>query len=415
MSLLIVSFYFPPYKGVGGRRWAKHVKSLSKLGLKIYVLAGDFQGQSSPWDKDIKPYQDSIYRIPITPVKSPYYKRTLPKNFIEKLVWKSSQLYGKYKENRVNGNFGDISSDYERLFFQFAAKLIQEKNIDQLIISGGPFRYTAMIIDLKRIFPNLSIILDYRDYWEDGFHILSEKQQKYEKEIQQTVLQNADHVITVNDEMANYFKTTFKKDSVYVLPHCFDPDDILEKTEQGWTKESAIPSELKFIYGGALYNEIGDYISVFLDFLSALKKRNHPVIADIYVPYRNYQTLFDQSEIKCNVSDFIPVEEFFVEMNNHNYVILFLPNWRANAMSSKFFELIAFRKPILYFGPQGEVADFIHKHALGWHVTKKNFDETIRQFLLNLETRKIPNKGYDLSTHTFDYQTKLFVDELKIL
>lgn len=410
MSLLVVSFYFPPFTRVGGRRWAKHVKSLNKLGVETYVLAGDFQGQSSPWDKDIKAYQDNIYRIPITLTKLPYYKRTLPTNFIEKIIWKSSQLYEKFKEYNRTGNFGDVSSDYERLFFQYAAKIIKEKNINHLIISGGPFRYTAMIIDLKRIFPNLDISIDYRDYWEDDFHQLSEKQKSYEKKIQQKVLQYTDHIITVNNEMADYFKTTYKKNSVYVLPHCFDPDDILEVSKQEETNERIMPLQLKFLYGGALYNDIEDYILIFLDFLGALKKRNYPVIADIYVPYRNYQVLFEKAEINCNIYDFMPTKEFFTEMNNHDSVVLFRPNWSPNAMSSKFFELIAFRKPILYFGPQGEVADFIHKHALGWHINMENFDETINQFLLNLKTRNIPNEEYDVSIHAFDYQTNLFVD-----
>src|SRR5476651_2626409 len=96
-KLLVISYYFPPFKRVGGRRWAKHVKYLNRLGFNTFVLAGEFLNSTSPWDNDIVEYADKITRVPIT-IYYPYFKRILPKNIAQKIVWKLNMSYNRYLE-----------------------------------------------------------------------------------------------------------------------------------------------------------------------------------------------------------------------------------------------------------------------------------------------------------------------------
>ena len=72
MTVLIVSFYFPPYGGVGARRWAKFSKYLSKAGVKTHVLAANFDG-NSPWTKDIKELEERTTRIDLPKRKQKYF------------------------------------------------------------------------------------------------------------------------------------------------------------------------------------------------------------------------------------------------------------------------------------------------------------------------------------------------------
>ena len=81
-------------------------------------------------------------------------------------------------------------------------------------------------------------------------------------------------------------------------------------------------------------------------------------------------------------------------------------------MSSKFFELIAFRKPILYFGDKGSVSDFIINNKLGFHITSNNIESQLRSVLENEKSQTIPNLNYNISKHTFEYQTKELIKEL---
>ena len=150
-NFLIISFYFPPFKRVGGRRWAKHTKFLWKLGLQPCVLAADFNGETSPWDKDIELYKENIYRIPIK-IKYPYHKRVLPNNLFVKFYWKISLICWILKIKKHKGNFLDDSLGYEALFMQKAVEIIQEKDIEHIIISVGPFHYAKIIPELKKGF-----------------------------------------------------------------------------------------------------------------------------------------------------------------------------------------------------------------------------------------------------------------------
>ena len=76
-NLLIISFFFPPYNGVSGRRWAKIIKYMYKKGVHPIVLTGSLDNQEMFWVKDIESYRENIYRIKD---KRYYFKRTLPKN-----------------------------------------------------------------------------------------------------------------------------------------------------------------------------------------------------------------------------------------------------------------------------------------------------------------------------------------------
>ena len=76
---LVISFLFPPFKRVGGRRWAKHCKYFEKENINYHVLAGNFTG-TSPWDEDVKLFEDRITRVDLTEPRMPYFKKKLPSN-----------------------------------------------------------------------------------------------------------------------------------------------------------------------------------------------------------------------------------------------------------------------------------------------------------------------------------------------
>ena len=85
VNVLLISFYFPPYNRVGGRRWAKHCKYLKREGFNINVLCKNFENSTSSWDKDTFEYKKSITRIKLQEIKTPYFKKELPKTILSKI------------------------------------------------------------------------------------------------------------------------------------------------------------------------------------------------------------------------------------------------------------------------------------------------------------------------------------------
>ena len=167
-SVLIISFFFPPYPNVGGRRWAKLSKLLNRNGYDVHVLCAKFkEHKSSPWDIDVVQI-NNISRIEYV-LKDKLYKRIdLEKaNFIQKLLWHLSNkkhefsqgfkklFFGKNSDyNKHNNSPIDLSIGKEKDFLKKAIEIIQKNNIKKVVLSAGPFSYAHFLASLKNVCPN---------------------------------------------------------------------------------------------------------------------------------------------------------------------------------------------------------------------------------------------------------------------
>jgi hypothetical protein len=294
------------------------------------------------------------------------------------------------------------------LFLKQTQSIIRDRKINCIILSVGPFAYAQLLINLKEQFPNIKLIIDYRDYWEDGLKGLSDCQSQYELKLQKKVLESVDLILSPNREMTQYFSKTYQKPS-YLLPHCYDTDDMHAELRTFSAKNQ---KKIQLIYGGAFYADIEQNIDLIKQFIDALSLHIE-VQAEFYVSIKGFEKELAHTFIKR--FNFIDSERYFCKVQNADCAILILPPNRVNAMSSKFFELIAIRKPILYFGGSGAVSEFLLQHQLGYHIMEAEVSQLAISVLENLGTNLIPNKLYDISHHTFEYQTKLLIHELENL
>jgi hypothetical protein len=375
------------------------------MGIETHVLSKKFLGLSSSWDKDILKYEKNITRINIPEPRVPYFKKKLPKTILEKIRWKLS--YWKFRIMHVQPiTSNNISANTGPLFFEAAVPIILKQSINTVILSIGPYKYSEVLILLKAQFPYIKIILDDRDYWNEVFEKLNSTQLLAEKEFQKNVMNSVDLILTPYQEMKVKYETSFNK-RVYCLPHCFDTDDIQNSSS------SAKTDTIKIIYGGAFYSNIEDNIILIKEIVSQLSGRGKKVDVNFFVSVKGYEKELEHPLIKR--FDFIDSVEYFSKIQQSDYVILILPPNRVNAMSSKFFELVALRKPILYFGGSGDVSEYLIKYRLGYHITPEKLTTSVDEILNNISTQNIPDKNYDVSLHTFKYQTKLLVDTLEEL
>ena len=399
-NTLFILFYFPPFKRVGGRRWAKYLKYLNKLDIEFNVLAGNYDS-TSPWDKDIAPFQSKISRIPIT-INYPYFKKTLPTTNFQKVKWQLSKNYSNYKANSFKGNYWDDSNGYENVFLKKAIDLIGKYKIKQIVLSVGPYRISSILISLKNKFPEIKIVIDFRDYLEDGFSQLNKTQIRYEQEFQINVLKNVDKVIVVNNEMKNYFIEKLFMKKVYVLPHCYDEDDFKSLTIENRKKENDV---VRFVYGGALYSDMENHLNDFIQFLNKLYNQGISVEVNFYSAQEGYKKIVEASLVKINIHNYVPLEEYMDIVNNSDIILFFRPDWSPNAMSSKFFEMVRFKKTILYFGPQSDVSDFINENRLGLHYSKNWTADKIKCILSDIKKDVLLNKSYNIEQHSFEKST----------
>ena len=83
-KILIISFYLP-YPSRGGRKWAKFCKYLFKYNVDFRVLCKTFNDDKfSPWDNDIKDFEDKITRL-----RSDYFQPTYKKIIVDSVIKKN--------------------------------------------------------------------------------------------------------------------------------------------------------------------------------------------------------------------------------------------------------------------------------------------------------------------------------------
>lgn len=399
IKLLLISFYFPPSNLVGARRWAKHLKYAHKDGLNFDVLTRSFPFNNASWLKDIAEYNDRVVRLKFDP-RYTYYKSCLPKSISDKIRWKFSYWASRFVKPFENEILGDDSIGAEKIFLQHAEKIIAQKGITHVLLTVGPHRFSTILPELKKKYPALKMIIDYRDYWHDKEHKVDSQLLAKEKEIEDQVLNSVDGILVVNKEMEAYFrKRTGNQKAVMTLPHCYDPDDI--PAPSSVNKKNEYANNLKFIYGGALYAGMENHVSSLVRFATALQEKGFSTETKLFVPFTAYNDILKGLGTSLDVNGTISSEEYFRQVVGADFVLYFRPDWSPNAFSSKFFELLALRKPILYFGPKSDVSEFLESNNLGMHFPD-NFDaNTLERFLTMLKNLLRINQDYDLDIHSF--------------
>lgn len=196
------------------------------------------------------------------------------------------------------------------------------------------------------------------------------------------------------------------------LPHCVDRDFFhLSKLPSVSVSNS---DKSRFIYGGELYNGMEPEVKTFTRFLNLYRKqtaKNHD--AFFYVPYPAYKEIFEKGDV--HVSGFLNKEDYISELQKSDFILLFRPSWSAEAFSSKFFEILCLRKPVLYFGNTGSVSEFLIRNKLGFHIEEENLEAAFSAIRDNEITKQIPDPGYDFSKHTFENCTKELLEQISFL
>ena len=163
-KVLIISYFYPPCHFVGGQRIASWVNFLPENGIYPIVITRQWnQGQKELTDKiynnklcvEVKDTHQ-VHRLP--------YKRSLRDRFSKYPVLKPFQKLLTLIE--VFFSIFTIQALPYSNFFDYTKKLLSKNpDIKVVIISGRPFHSFHLGFKLKKSFPSVEWIPDYRDEW----------------------------------------------------------------------------------------------------------------------------------------------------------------------------------------------------------------------------------------------------------
>lgn len=407
-KLLIICYSFPPSPGIGGRRWAKFASYLYETGIDVQVLAAEYSGnQTSEWQKDTE-ILDKANRVHSFKTGYPTIIQQIPKNFLEKIKY---HLVLSWLKRKVKGNYYDRSSLCKPYLLEEVEKFIKLGYKD-ILISVGPFIYSNYLLEIKKQYPNIKLYLDVRDPWTNnktafGYWNLSDDRFKFEKESERAVANGYDKILTVADGIGDYFVSEYgiQKSKVCTLKNGFDPLDFKHKNVEGNEKKI-------IIFTGNLYEKAENSFLMLVNQLKTLKTSNEDFFehyeihfyGEIHPTFKNYFT----PELNLFFKGNIPLAEVFSKIGSAKACLLFLTDDLNYSFSTKFYEYLSQKKPIIVFSNPGKTGEFVEEHNLGRQATNENF----LKIIIEIENHGFYKKPFDISEFEIGNLSKQLISYL---
>lgn len=392
MKVLIITFTFPPYSGIGGRRWAKFAKYLKKNGNEVEVIAAKsgFEKKSS-WTKDVEninvSYHNSGYPKGLT---------INPKSIFEKIIYRLSLVYVKMKSE---GNYYDKSA----LWGKDIRELVNDKinvGIDTVYVSCAPFQLAYHLLPLVKKHKETKWVVDFRDPWTTnrtsyGFEGLSNERQQFEINAEKEVVKNYDEVISVAEPMTDYFKTldSNNPNKFKTIFNGFDPDDFPPRKHN----QVPNPDNYTFVFAGTLYGKAVPAFKMFCQAVEHLKKESPALYNKLKFNFigMDKELLIYLKHPNVSIQPFVPFEEVRDYLYTANAGLLFLTPDIDWSYSTKFTDYMGSGIQVVVVSEKESVTgNYCEKNQIGLGLNKNNVDK-LNLLLKDLNKPK-PQKQFSL-------------------
>jgi len=383
--VLIISYYWPPSGGAGVQRWVKFVKYLRDFGWEpvVYVPENpEYPSLDATFAKDL-PEGLEVIKRPIWEPYSIYRKLTgkgdqpINAGFISenaKKVWKDTLSI------RLRGNFliPDPRCFWIRPSVRFLSAYLKDNPVQAVVTTGPPHSMHRIGYGLKKQFPNLPWLADFRDPWTniDFYHELglTRISDAIHHRMERQVVQKADAVVVVSGGMFEEFKI-LKPKRLVMIPNGFDTADVY--------KTDAVPDQQFTISHIGTMNAARNP-EVMWKAIRQLCDENIFFQKDVKiqligkVDFSVLESLKNNMlEDKAEKTDYLPHAQA-IQRQQSSQVLLLIINNTPNAkgiLTGKFFEYIASGRPVIGVGPSdGDAAQVLNETGAGKMIDYEDVD-----------------------------------------
>ena len=371
MRILILSYYFPPFNGIGPVRVGKTAKYLSKFGHDVRIITAKDQPYQANLRLEVE--QDKVIYTSKFDVNKPvaltFGKRgeygTIEHELGNVSRWLLKQTRGCYRYlYRSVISFPDEQIGWFPYAYRAACRLLEGWKPDVMYASALPYTSLLLGYRLSRKFC-IPWVAELRDLWTDHHHNPYPFWRRWvEAHLERTVLQTAVGLVTVSEPLKETLQKKYRKPTAVIL-NGFDPDDY--PTSQ---RPVMHDHRLRIVYTGMIYEGRQDPSLLF----SALLKLG-PLAEQVRVVF--WGRYLGATRDLAKEMGVEPFTEFLSEVPYHESLqhqreadILLLLLWNdpssPGVYTGKLFEYIGARRPILAVGPYRDVAaDLIERRGAG--------------------------------------------------
>jgi glycosyltransferase involved in cell wall biosynthesis len=420
MKILLVSYYFPPFNTVGAVRVGKMAKYLIEMGHTVKILTANHQ--PLPLGLPVEIDESHIIRTNWIDVNKPIQmllggkKKFIGKGYERAHRFsKVLQTLGRYYRDWINLPDGYIG------WYPFALKkgkqLLKDWHPDFILASSGP-PITLFVASKLAKFSSIPWVADLRDLWADNhnaevYH--SKARIALDRKLENYVLSTAKALMTVSAPLAETLKKNYHK-PITVIANGYDLNDYADLQRHNHNKK------LHIVHTGII-NPIKRDPTPLFEALRLIDNYAEKIKIDFYGINTSLikKMALDQGVSQAvHCYDTVPYKESLQLQVNADILLLITHNAPSEkgVITSKFFEYLGARRPILLIGClDGIAAKIIQERQAG---LTENDPAKIAAFLKNaindLESKKTTELSLQqIQGFSRQEQTKLMIDFLESL
>jgi glycosyltransferase involved in cell wall biosynthesis len=372
-KILIISYLFPPVGGIGVQRALSLAKYLPRCGFEVHILKATNAGgpvQDPELERQIpsgvRVYAAFTPEIPFQIRQKLWSKlagKTKPQTPHENQTARSHA--GPFWKRLVTGTAQRIlCPEPEILWVPFALRkaraIIRKNQIDFVLVTVPPFSALIVGAALKREFPSLTLVSDFRDEWlsfylKDFEFQSGDYTRRRAEAIEKETVERSDLVVAVNRSSRDEIRRRYPiepEEKFAVVPNGYDPE-----TFAGFVPRQSRSPRMVVTHVGTAYRTASPRF--YLDAVDGLAEQVRRCIETRFIGRisDSERALLEGRKSQVTALGFMPQADALKYMEDTDYLLLTMTN--DISVPGKLFEYMATRKPILAVTANGSEVDQI--------------------------------------------------------
>lgn len=375
MNLLLITFSFPPAGGVGVLRALSFARYLPQQGIRVDVLTARNAPSvgKDPSLLDDVPEAVTVHRcwtldLPFALRKA--IKRLLSGKGAGSPSASKPASGGGNPLKRVIANL--LLPDPQVGWLPFAVpaarRIIRTRKIDAVLITVPPFSSVLLVAKLRRAFPSLPIVLDFRDEWlSTTINLVSFNSNARAREVAHRVeaegVRDATMVVAVTEaarrEMMNRYPEQDPAKFRYV-PNGFETLPAAAMQASPRTGDQVVLTYIGSVYGST---DPGSFVEAVMSLPASLRGRLKIRFIG-HIETAAYRASLERLGETVELKGFLPRAEALRALEETDDLLL-ITHDRIN-VSAKFYDYLSGTRPILAaVHPEGDVRRLLEETGAG--------------------------------------------------
>ena len=376
-NVLLLTYMFPPAGGIGTPRALAYTQYLPRPGCRLSVLA-----PTNPALRDRDPDLDRL--IPADVVVHRAWSPEVPMSLRDR-IWKSGMLHDAPGATPQTSAVRSIARPFRWLAhhllfpdpqvlwapaaFRKACKVIERDAIDTVIVNMPPYSLLKVALALKRQFPYLKLITDFRDEWL-GYYLSQIDHPTDEKvrrawELEAEAVLASTYVSTVTETWVQRLRSRYPGEpaSKFVCtPNGYDPGMFRDFQPRGRGDGKIIVTYFGTVHGNRVYSP-ENYLKAIEGLPPQIRNQLETRFIGRIVGDAKSSLMKTKSSVR--LLGFMPKEQGIRELQDSDFLLLIATD--ASSHAGKLFDYFGCGRPILALSPPGgEIDRLLRLTRTGW-------------------------------------------------